>query len=93
MNNEMEYNLQKTIEPSFLNPILGQSGLRLTSTPANDFVNPGIGSEVNLFSFYVPLHVTKSIHTKQKVIEKEQEGLGNNEEDESDNKDEDNSIE
>ena len=80
----MEYNLQKTIEPSFMNPILGHCGQRLTSTPATDFVNPGIGSQINLFSFYVPLNSTKPIHTIEKVNEneQEQEGSGNTEQEE-----------
>ena len=81
----MEYNLQKTIEPSFMSPILGQSGQRLTSTPATDFVNPGIGCEISLFSFYIPLNATKPIHTKQKILENDQEGLGNTEETDSEN--------
>jgi hypothetical protein len=75
----MEFNLQKTIENSFMNPLLGHSGQRLTSTPAIDFVNPGIGAEINMFSFYVPIHSTKSLHSIQKVSDQkeEQEGSGN----------------
>jgi hypothetical protein len=72
----MEYNLQKTIENSFMTPMLGQSGQSLTTTPAIDFVNPGIGCEINQFSFYVPLNSTKEIHTIEKVTDNEQEGLG-----------------
>jgi hypothetical protein len=77
----MEYNLQKTIEPSFMSPMMGQTAQRLTSSPATDFVNPGIGGEINMFSFYVPLHSTKPIHTIEKKMEKEQEGLGQTDED------------
>jgi len=39
-------------------------------------VNPGIGAEINLFSFYVPLHSTRPLHSIQKIVENEQEGLG-----------------
>jgi hypothetical protein len=80
----MEYNLQKTIETSFMNPIMGQSGQRLTSTPATDYINPGIGAEINLFSFYVPLHSTKPLHSIQKVVQQEQEGSGDISEEASD---------
>ena len=80
----MEYNLQKTIESSFMNPIMGHSGQRLTSTPATDYVNPGVGAEINLFSFYVPLHSTKPLHLIQKIVPQEQEGSGNIDEEDSD---------
>jgi hypothetical protein len=77
----MEFNLQKTIEHSFMNPLMGHSGQRLTSTPATDYVNPGIGAEINMFSFNVPIHSTKSLHSIQKVHdqeeEQEQHGSGN----------------
>jgi hypothetical protein len=73
----MEFNLQKTIENSFMNPLMGQSGQRLSSTPAIDYVNPGIGAEINMFSFYVPTHSIKSIHSIEKVHQQQQEGSGN----------------
>jgi hypothetical protein len=76
----MEYNLQKTIESSFMTPVMGHSGQRLTATPAMDYVNPGIGAEINQFSFLVPLHSTKQMHTIQKVVDQEQEGSGNTDE-------------
>jgi hypothetical protein len=76
----MEYNLQKTIEHSFMNPIMGQSCQRLSATPATDYVNPGIGGEMKLFSFYVPLRSAKPLHAIQKVVPQEQEGSGNIEE-------------
>ena len=60
-----------------MNPIMGHSGQRLTSTPATDYVNPGVGAEINLFSFYVPLHSTKPLHSIQKVVQQEQAGSGN----------------
>ena len=60
-----------------MNPLMGHSGQRLGSTPAIDYVNPGIGAEINMFSFYVPVHSTKSLHSIQKVSEQEQEGSGN----------------
>jgi hypothetical protein len=73
----MEYNLQKTIENSFMNPIMCPSGQRLSSTPATDYVNPGIGAEINMFSFYVPIHSTKPLHSIEKISDQEQEGSGN----------------
>ena len=73
----MEYNLQKTIESSFMSPIMGHLGQRLSATPASDYVNPGIGAEINLFSFLVPLNAPKSLHSIDKVVEQEQEGSGN----------------
>jgi len=81
----MEYNLQKTLDSSFMSPVVGHLGQRLSSTPAIDYVNPGIGAEINLFSFYVPLHTTRPLHSIQKIVENEQEGLGQiNEEDNKD---------
>ena len=71
----MEYNLQKTLDSSFMSPVVGHLGQRLSSTPAIDYVNPGIGAEINLFSFYVPLHTTRPLHSIQKIVENEQEGL------------------
>ena len=72
----MEYNLLKTLDSSFMSPVMGHIGQRLSSTPATDHVNPGIGAELNLFSFYVPLHSTRPLHSIQKIVENEQEGLG-----------------
>jgi hypothetical protein len=68
-----------------MSPVMGHIGQRLTSTPATDHVNPGIGGELNLFSFYVPLHATKPLHSIQKIVETEQEGLGKVDEDNTDN--------
>jgi hypothetical protein len=77
----MEYNLQKTIEPSFMSPVMGHLGQRLSATPATDYVNPGIGGEINQYSFLVPLHSTKQEHSIEKVIDQDQIGLGNNSDD------------
>lgn len=39
-----------------------------TSTPSNDFVNPGIGGSFNLFNYYVPLH-NRTLLEIQKQVE------------------------
>ena len=44
----------------------------LTSQPANDLVNPGLGQIVNLFDMIVPMK-GKSIHTVEKKAEKPDE--------------------
>ena len=67
----------KSFHPSF-------AGLnfRLTSTPANNFVTPGIGQITKLYSFYTPLHSQKPTHAIEKQISSSlnQEGSGKSEE-------------
>ena len=64
----MEYNLLKTIESSFgANFVPNEKYPRLSSFPAADFVNPGLGQICRLHSFYVPLYTTKNLHEKQKI--------------------------
>jgi hypothetical protein len=73
----MEYNLQKLIEPSFFNP--NQNHLQtLTAFPSTDFINPGIGSAVQLFSIYQPIHAPSALHAIDKQIDSAlmQEGSG-----------------
>jgi len=66
--------LQKTIENSYVSLKTGHLGKRLSATPATDYFNPGIGAEINLFSYPLPLH---SLHAIEKVVDKELEGSGN----------------
>ena len=55
---------------------------RLTSTPANNFVTPGIGQITKLYRFYTPLHSRKPTHAIEKQITTSlnQEGSGKAEE-------------
>ena len=65
----MEYNLLKSIE-SRVSPfyIPNQTLPKLTAFPSTDFVNPGLGQISRLYSFYVPLHSHKSLHSHEKKI-------------------------
>jgi hypothetical protein len=84
MSNKMEYNLQKLIEPSFYTP--QQNHLQgLTPYPSKDFINPGIGSTIKLYSIYQPIHAPAPLHSIDKKIDLAlmQEGSGDNKEDES----------
>lgn len=73
----MEYNLQKWLEPSFYSP---QNNLT-SAYPPNDFINPGIGSVVNLFTSYQPTYQSSDNYSIQKEPQPEaslvQEGSGN----------------
>ena len=73
----MEYNLQKWLQPSFYSP---QNNFN-SSYPPNDFINPGIGSVVNLFSSYQPTYQSADNYSIQKEPLPEasliQEGSGN----------------
>lgn len=69
----MDYTLQKLIVPA---PTHYQPKRFLRSDPAKDYVNPGIGGAIQMFSFHVPLYSNKSLLQKQKLISNEQEGSG-----------------
>jgi len=78
----MEYRLLKTIESSQLTLLPKETLPRLTSYPANNCVNPGLGQIARLYSFYVPLYSNHSLHSiskKEPNVEPvdEQEGAGN----------------
>jgi tRNA U38,U39,U40 pseudouridine synthase TruA len=78
----MEYNLLKTIEPSFMASMMPSSTHPiLTNSPAIDFVNPGFSHISRLYSFYVPLHNDSNIYKIQKQADNESEieqtGSGN----------------
>jgi hypothetical protein len=77
----MEHNLQKNIGSSFLAPIANSTYPILSSFPANDFVNPGLGQISRLYSFYVPLfNNNQSTYKIEKEIASEnieQLGAGN----------------
>ena len=74
----MEYNLLKTIETNLgANLVPNEQYPRLSSFPATDFVNPGVGQICRLYSFYVPMYSRQNLHEKQKKIELENlEGSG-----------------
>ncbi len=80
----MEYNLLKRIEPNFVNPIANSTYPLLTSTPAIDYINPGIGQISRLYSFYVPLFNNESTHKIEKETEQLGSGVDNNSENNSD---------
>ena len=63
----MEYNLLKTIENGIGAPYIPREQFpNLSSFPATDFVNPGIGQISRLYSFYVPLYNNRNLHQLQK---------------------------
>jgi hypothetical protein len=63
----MEYNLLKTIENGIGAPFIPREQFpNLSSYPATDFVNPGIGQISRLYSFYVPLYSNRNLHQLQK---------------------------
>jgi hypothetical protein len=80
----MEYNLQKLIEPSFFNPQQNHFQA-LTPYPSKDYINPGIGSTIKLFSIYQPIHAPSPLHSIEKKLDSAlmQEGSGDNQEDEN----------
>jgi hypothetical protein len=63
----MEYNLLKQIEPNL--GFLPYAGFSLSSTPAKDFVNPGVGQLSREFNLFVPLSFETKTHMIQKVGE------------------------
>ena len=77
MSLKMEYNLQKWLEPTFYSP----ANNLISPFPSTDFVNPGIGNVVNLFSTYVPIHSNTMLHPIEKKLDTAlmQEGSGMNE--------------
>jgi hypothetical protein len=73
----MEYNLQKTIEPSLFGQLMPQSMYpKLTEYPANDYVNPGVGQITRLYSFYVPLYSKNLLHEIIDSLVSDQLGAG-----------------
>jgi hypothetical protein len=66
----MEYNLQKSINPS-LNDLLLPAHVKtpLTAFPAKDYVTPGIGQITSLYSFIVPLYSEISPYNIKKQVE------------------------
>jgi len=77
MSSKMEYNLQKLIEPTFFNP--HQNHLQtLSSYPSVDYINPGIGSAIQMYSIYQPIHAPSALHSIDKKIDSAlvQEGSG-----------------
>ena len=78
----MEYNLQKKIEPNLLPQMPNSTYPVLTSYPAFDYINPGLGQISRLYSFYVPLFNDSNVHKIEKEIngnESNQSGAGKNE--------------
>jgi hypothetical protein len=65
----MEYKLLKTIERPMCTLMPNETLPRLSPYPAFDFVNPGLGQISRLYSFYVPLHTRKNLHSIEKKIE------------------------
>lgn len=86
----MDYTLLKQITPQlpYLQP--HSPYVRLTSMPARDLINPGIGQVIRLYDFYVPLaaathnpyEIQKSDVADKKI---DQEGYGDKQESESKN--------
>ena len=81
----MEYNLLKTIENGIGAPFMPKERFpKLSSYPANDFVNPGVGQITRLYSFYVPLYSNRNLHELEKKNSLENlEGSGDIEETDS----------
>jgi hypothetical protein len=81
----MDYFLQRQITSNGLNPNFTRTNVRLPATPANNFITPGIGQITKLYSFYVPTHTQRAVHSINKEIHSKlnQEGSGNSEEESS----------
>jgi hypothetical protein len=64
----------KRYTPSFA----GLSSFRLSSSPAHNYVTPGIGQITKLYTFYTPLNSRKPIHAIEKEVSSalNQEGSG-----------------
>ena len=77
----MEYNLEKWLEPSFYSP----DNNFISPYPSSDFVNPGIGSVVSLFTSYQSTHQRSENYSIQKepVASLTQEGSGETQNEES----------
>jgi hypothetical protein len=81
----MDWYLQRQINPNFYHPkgkhfpSFASSNFRLPANPANNYVTPGIGQVTKLYSFYVPTHNQKPIHSINKETHStlNQEGSGN----------------
>jgi hypothetical protein len=88
----MDPYFQRQICPSFYHPnnrnlnsfhaSFPGMNFRLTSTPANNYVTPGIGQITKLYTFYTPLTSQKPSHAIEKQITSalNQEGAGKSEE-------------
>jgi len=72
----MEFRLLKQLDPTFTSNVLEGP---LSSSPAVDFINPGLGNIVRPFGLYVPLYLYNQSHKKVKGKSEqiiEQEGAG-----------------
>lgn len=66
----MEHRLMKQLNPTFAKKVLNGP---LTSYPAIDFINPGIGNVVQPYGLFVPLHTHDTYKiTKSKPPEAEE---------------------
>ena len=76
----MEYSNLREIESSigFVEPSMG---FRLTSTPAFDYVNPGVGQVSSEDSIYVPIYSNNSPYAIEKIGSSNQDGEGAKSED------------
>jgi hypothetical protein len=82
----MDPYLQRQICPNFYTPrsrkyqpgFAGLSSFRLTSSPAHNYVTPGIGQITKLYTFYTPLNHRKPTHAIEKEVTPalNQEGSG-----------------
>jgi hypothetical protein len=76
----MEHRFMKQLNSTFTKNILQSN---LSSYPALDFINPGLGNIVQPYGLYVPIHYASDIYqqTKSKPVENKlivhQEGTGN----------------
>jgi hypothetical protein len=68
------------MEQTHLRTNLLKNHSRLTSTPANDFISPGVGQTTKLYSLYMPITASKPTSTIEKKSDnvQMQEGSGNN---------------
>ena len=63
----MEYSVAKTISGFSSAPIVVK-GSHLVSTPSKDYVNPGVGASISMFSYLIPSY-SKNFLEIQKQIE------------------------
>lgn len=68
----MEYSVANSL--SSLSQVYEVPHPHLSSQPANDLVNPGLGQIVNLFDTIVPMR-GRAIHTIEKKVDKREEPI------------------
>ena len=64
----MEWSISKQMYNISSSPMNQSHHLNFTGTPARDFVNPGVGGSMNMFTYFVPIY-SKNVLEVQKQIQ------------------------